>query len=126
MPWMVDIQASSTESAASSMRARRSVVRTRSRISCAAASVNVMTSTCERLSRKGRPPSPEPGQSAQATRCVSVNVFPEPAPASTNSGSSSVMAILRWRSFRPERSTAGVPADLLVMGSLTCGASSRS
>ncbi len=103
------------------MPARRSVERTRSLISRAAASVKVITSTCSSPSRKGAPPSPEPGESAQATRCVSVKVLPEPAPASTKSGSSRVSAIFRWRSFRQERSIDGVRSF-----SLTSRASSRS
>ena len=45
MPWMVLIHAESTCSACSRMPAARSVERTRSRISCAAAFVNVITST---------------------------------------------------------------------------------
>lgn len=138
MPLMVMIQASSTARAASAMPARRSVDRTRSRISRAAASVKVMTRTWERSFRKGRPSAPEPGERAQATRWVSVKVLPEPAPASTKRGSSSVRAILAWRSFRPERSTEGAATgaaeaaltplgwDWFEMGSLTCRASSRS
>jgi hypothetical protein len=104
MPWMVLIQAESTWSACSRMPHSRSVERTRSRISCAAASVNVITSTCDRSSRKGLPSVPEPGESAHATLRVRVKVLPDPAPASTNSGSSRVVTILRCSSFSPSRS----------------------
>ena len=123
IPWMVDIQASSTLSAASCIPTRRSVERTRSRISRAAASVKVMTRTWPRSSMKGAPSGPDPGESAQATRWVRVKVFPEPAPASTKRGASSVRAILAWPSFRPDRSTAGAAG---VFWLVTWSTSSRS
>lgn len=96
MWWIVLTQAESTLSASSPSPAWRSAERTRSLISPAAFSVNVMTSAWSRLSRKGLPPSPEPGHSAHTMRRVSVNVLPEPAPAATNTGRSSVVTMRRW------------------------------
>ena len=101
---MVLIHAESTMSACSRMPAWRSVERTRSLISRAAALVKVMTRTWPRSSTNGASPTPEPGESAHAILRVRVNVLQEPAPASTKTGRSSVETIWSWRSLRVERS----------------------
>ena len=90
-PWMVEIQADSTPAAASGMPSSRSRSRIRRFSSSAARSVKVITS---------RWSSGVPSCSRRATRSISTDVLPVPAPAETNT--------------RPRRSIAarlaGVPA----------------
>ena len=100
MPWMVDIQASSTCSATSPIPSSMRAPRTRSRISAAASLVNVMASTWSRPWMKG----PDSGESAQRILRVRVKVLPEPAPAETKSGRSRVVTMSRCCGMRVERS----------------------
>ena len=101
MPWMVEIQASSTFSASAAMPSSTSAARMRCLSSAAALSVKVMASTWSMLSKNGsgrlgsRQSSRglEPGRRACMMRCVSVNVLPDPAPADTKSGPSRVRTI---------------------------------
>ena len=101
IPCMVEIHASSTCSACACIPARRSASRVFSLMLRAAACVNVIMSACERSLMYAWLASSEPLVSAHTMRCVSVNVLPEPAPASTNTGELSISAIRAWLSLRP-------------------------
>ncbi len=106
MWWMVLTQAESTLSASSARPASRKEPRMRSLISPAAFSVKVMMRAWSRLSRKGLPSCPEPGHSAHTMRRVRVKVLPEPAPAATKTGLSSVVTMRRCSGLRPSNRLA--------------------